>query len=262
MSAVEVKIENRVGTVTYNNPPLNILTMANLQEIEDAVAELDKNDEVAVIVFTMAMQKDGKIFCAGMDLDEMLATQEDPNGIEEYCRVSKQNYTILHRVKKPVIYVFDGVVRGGGCEMSLLADIRLSGTHLNLALPEIGIGIIPGGGGTQTLQRLIGTANAKALIYSGDVIRSERAYELGLVQEVYESDELLEKAQEYAEKIAKHSALGLQAAKRAINDGQYKPLEEGLAMETEVFVENFKTEDAAEGITAFKEKRKPVYKNR
>ncbi|RAV67165.1 crotonase [Aerococcus urinae] len=262
MSVVETKVENKVGKIILRNDPLNILEMEHLQLIEDAVHEMDNNDEVSVIYFTMVMQKEGKIFSAGMDLDEMLATQEEENGIENYCKVSKRNYSCFYYAKKPVIYVYDGIVRGGGCEMSLFADYRIAGEKLNIALPEIGIGIIPGGGGTQTLQRLIGVANAKSLIYTGRPLKAEEAKEVGLVQNVFPSDSLQEEATKIAEKMAKNSPQGLQAAKRAINDGAHLPIDKALAFETEVFIDNFKTEDAAEGIKAFKEKREPNYKNR
>lgn len=262
MSVLTVTVENKVGKIILNNPPLNILEMAHLQEIEDAVKRLDEDDNVSVIYFTMAQQKNGKIFSAGMDLDEMLATQKEENGIEEYCRVSKRNYSCFYFAKKPVVYVYDGIVRGGGCEMSLFADVRIAGKKLNLALPEIGIGIIPGGGGTQTLQRLIGQSRAKALIYTGSTLNAEQAKEFGLVHEVFPSETLQEKAIEFAEKMAQNSPQGLQAAKRAINQGSNLEISEALPFETKVFVENFATEDAKEGIRAFKEKRRPVFKNK
>lgn len=260
MSVFTVTIQENVALVEYNNPPLNILTMENLKQLEQIMLELNDQAEVSVIVFTMKMQ--GKVYCAGMDLDEMLASKEEVDGIESYCRVSKQYYSVFDRVEKPTIYVYDGIVRGGGVEMSFFADFRIAGERINLALPEIGIGIIPGGGGTQTLARLIGEAPAKDLIMTGRSVKAEEMKSIGLVQRVFPSESLLEDALSFASDLAKHSPQGLRSAKRSIHKGRQVDLYKGLALETAVFVDNFETEDATEGITAFKEKRQPVFKNR
>ncbi|MCK1166244.1 enoyl-CoA hydratase-related protein [Streptococcus uberis] len=260
MSVFNVAIKENVALVEYNNPPLNILTMENLKNLEQIILELNNQAEVSVIVFTMKMQ--GKVYCAGMDLDEMLASKEEVGGIESYCKVSKQYYSVFDRVEKPIIYVYDGIVRGGGVEMSFFADFRIAGEHINLALPEIGIGIIPGGGGTQTLARLIGEGSAKDLIMTGRSVKAEEMKLIGLVQRIFPSESLLEDALEFASNLAKYSPQALRSAKLSIHKGRQVDLYEGLALETAVFVDNFKTEDATEGITAFKEKRQPVFKNR
>lgn len=260
MSVFNVTTQEKVALVEYNNAPLNILTMENLQELEQILLALNEDVEVSVIVFTMTMQ--GKVYCAGMDLDEMLATKEQENGVKEYCRVSKQYFSIFDRIDKPTVYVYDGIVRGGGVEMSFFADFRIAGERINLALPEISIGIIPGGGGTQTLSRLVGESVAKDLILTGRSVKAEELKTIGLVNRVYSSDNLMEEVLTFAKEMAKFSPQGLQSAKRAIHQGRQKDLYEGLELETSVFIKNFQTEDATEGITAFKEKRKPIFKNR
>ncbi|MDB6352996.1 enoyl-CoA hydratase/isomerase family protein [Trichococcus sp. K1Tr] len=256
MHTVTYEVKNHVGVIIYSNPPLNILTMAGLAEIQEVFRRADRDPEAHVILYSMPMQK--KVFCAGMDLDEMLAYENT----RKYCDVSKEIFATLQEVKKPTIYVYDGIIRGGAFEMSLFADFRFCGEATNIALPEITIGIIPGGGGTQTLTRLVGEAKAKEIILTGRALKSDELKELNIVNAVYPSETLLEDALFFAQKMAMTSPLALQAAKRAIQEGRDATIEAALRIETSHFVENFHTHDAHEGIAAFREKRQPCYQNK
>lgn len=260
MSAVTMKVEQHVAVISYNNPPLNVLTMENLAIIADKVREADANDDVRVIVFTMDLQN--KVYCAGMDLDEMLACGETEAGMQQYCDDSKSYYEVFETASKPTIYVMDGIVRGGGFELSLFADFRVCGENINLALPELTIGIIPGGGSTYNLPKLIGESQAKEMIMTGRTYKVDEIRELGLMNKIVPSDQVLDTAMELAQAIGRNSGLALKAAKRAINEGRYQAFGPAMQAETEIFVDNFMTHDAREGITAFREKRAPEYQNK
>ena len=163
---------------------------------------------------------------------------------------------LLH---KPVIAAINGLALGGGFELALACDLRICSSKAKFAFPEVGLGIIPGGGGTQRLQKILGQGIAKELIYFGDMIDASKAEQLQLVNKVVEHDKLLDEAMEWAQKLAKKPVVALQMAKLAINKGSEVDLESGLILETAAFSTAFSSEDAKEGLGAFLDKRKPEF---
>ena len=148
---------------------------------------------------------------------------------------------------------------GGGLELALACDLRISSERAKFAFPEVGLGIIPGGGGTQRLQKIVGQGLAKELIYFGDMFNAERALELHIVNKVVSPNEVLATAKEWAEKLAQKPPVALQMAKISVNQGSNTDLESGLILESTCFANAFSTEDRKEGLQAFVEKRQPVY---
>ena len=169
---------------------------------------------------------------------------------------------MVEKLEKPVIAAVNGFCLGGGCEIAMGCDIIVASEKAKFGQTEINIGIIPGGGGTQRLQRLIGACRAKELIFTGDIIRAEEADRIGLVNRVVPMDELMTTAKEMARKIATKSAAALKLAKTAINRGMQTNLESGLKYEYELYSLSLSLEDKAEGVNAFLEKRAPKFVGR
>jgi enoyl-CoA hydratase/carnithine racemase len=168
----------------------------------------------------------------------------------------------FERSRLPIIAAVNGIAFGGGCELSLACDVRLAANTARFGQPEIKIGIIPGWGGTQRLPRLIGKARATELLLTGDPVDAERALQVGLVSEVVEPSELLDAARRWAGLLGSRAPLALAATKRAMLEGATLPIDEALAAEQREFQQLFGSEDAAEGISAFLQKRQPEWKGR
>jgi enoyl-CoA hydratase len=169
---------------------------------------------------------------------------------------------MVEKLEKPVIAAVNGFCLGGGCEIAMGCDIIVASEKAKFGQTEINIGIIPGGGGTQRLQRLIGPCRAKELIFTGDIIRADEADRIGLVNRVVPMDELMSAAKEIAQKIAKKSAAALKLAKQAINYGMQSTLESGLKYEYDLYSISLSLEDKVEGVSSFLEKRDPKFVGR
>jgi enoyl-CoA hydratase len=165
-------------------------------------------------------------------------------------------------VTKPVIAALNGMALGGGLELALACDLRISSDRAKFAFPEVGLGIIPGGGGTQRLQKIVGQGVAKELLYFGDMIDAQRALDLHIVNKLVAAGEVLETAKEWAGNLAKKPPVALQMVKTAVNAGGNTDLESGLIIESVCFGNAFSTEDRKEGLKAFVEKREPIYSGR
>src|SRR5438128_8554929 len=163
---------------------------------------------------------------------------------------------------KPIIAMVNGYCLGGGCEVALACDLRIAGDKASFGQPEINLGIIPGGGGTQRLTRLVGEGKAMELILSGEIIDAKTAYAIGLVNHVFPADQLLAKTIEIANRIAEKSPVALSLAKEAVKLASRSNLDEGLRREVDLFALCFSSEDKDEGVKAFLEKRKPQFKGR
>lgn len=248
------EIENHVALVTLNRPPVNALNSEVFTELATLIDALDENEEVRAIVLTGSGEK---AFIAGADVKEM-ATQ-DLIGLGLMNKKSRTLFSKIENANKPVIAAINGLALGGGLELALACDLRICSEQARFSFPEIGLGIIPGGGGTQRLQKVVGQGIAKELIFFGDMIDANRALELQIVNKVVPRDKLLEEALEWAHKLAKKPAIALQMAKLAINYGKNVDTESGLIMETTAFSTAFSSKDAKEGLTAFMDKRKPQY---
>jgi enoyl-CoA hydratase len=255
---VEVQVENKIAVLTIMNPPLNVLSKKVFQELGEAFESLRTNDEAVAVLITGA---GSKAFVAGADIKEFPEMMSNPRMIEEVM-ATHEVLNSIDSFPKPTIAVLNGLTFGGGCELALACDIRIAEEHAQIGLPEIKLGLFPGGGGTQRLPRLIGEAKAKELMYTGEPVSAEEAARIGLVNKMAASGEGMKTARELADKIAGHSLQALSRIKQAVDDGLDRTLEEGVKLEARLFEEVFRTEDIQEGVKAFIEKRKAEFKHR
>ncbi|MCS6883851.1 MAG: enoyl-CoA hydratase-related protein [Acidobacteriota bacterium] len=247
-------IRGRVAVLTVNRPnKLNALNIATRSEIIAALDSLRANDEVRVLVVTGAGEK---AFIAGADITEFAGR----TALEQReVMLAKRMFDAFEEFPKPVIAMINGFCLGGGCEVALSCDIRIASENAQFGQPEIKLGIIPGGGGTQRLTRLIGEGKAMELILTGDMIKAEEAKALGLVNHVYPQSELEARTMELANRIAEMSPIALRMAKEAVKSAARLTLREGLEREIDLFALCFSSQDKEEGVKAFLEKRKPQF---
>jgi len=242
--------EENISVITFNRPEaMNALNNQTRAEFASAIDEVTADDEIKVLILT----GNGKAFVAGSDIKEFNKTT--PYAAHNIRRLGE----MVEKLEKPVIAAVNGFCLGGGCEIAMGCDIIIASEKAKFGQTEINIGIIPGGGGTQRLPRLIGACRAKELIFTGDIIRAEEADRLGLVNRVVPMDELMPAAKELAKKIAVKSAAALKLAKTAINRGMQTSLESGLKYEYELYSLSISLEDKQEGVSAFLEKRAPKF---
>ncbi len=256
-AVVLIEKSDRVGTITVNRPDkLNALNPEVRVSIAMALEQLRQDDDVRVVILTGAGDK---AFIAGADIAEF----KGKSGVEGYQYIQTGDiYSALERFPKPIIAMINGFCLGGGCEVAMACDIRIASETAKLGQPETNLGLIPGGGGTQRLPRLIGQGKAMRLIYTGDIIGAEEAEKIGLVDEVVPQNELKQRTMILAAKIAEKSPASLQAAKESIRAAWQMPLDAGLRFEKAWFGLLFSTEDMQDGVAAFLEKRKPEFKGR
>ncbi|MBD8005518.1 enoyl-CoA hydratase/isomerase family protein [Bacillus norwichensis] len=251
------EIEDNTAIITINRPPVNPLNSQVFKELSDVFRELDEDDRVKAIILTGSGEK---AFVAGADINEMAGL--DLVSINKMNKVSRNVYTQIENSTKPVIAAINGLALGGGFELTLACDLRICSEKAKFAFPEVGLGIIPGGGGTQRLQKIVGQGIAKELLYFGEMFDAFRAQELHIVNKVVPVNEVLSAAKEWASKLTQKPPIALQMMKIAVNAGSNTDIETGLTIENSCFGNAFSTEDRKEGLTAFVEKRKPVYSGR
>lgn len=252
------ELEEGIAVVTINRPEvLNALNGHVFAELKQIFEEMAGLEEVRVVIVT---GKGERAFAAGSDVKEFADCS-----FLEARQLSVRNNTaqqVIANFPKPTIAALNGFTLGGGLELAMCFDIRIASEKARLGQPEIGLGFIPGGGGTQRLARIVGTGLAKEMIFSGKPITAQRAYEMGLVNQVVSGDRLLEAAKQMAKSFAGKSAVILEFAKNAIDQGMEMDLVSGLRLETELWAESFATEDHHEGIQAFLHKRSPQFKHK
>lgn len=252
-----LSIEEGVATITLNRPEvLNALNQQVYQELALAAEQVAKDDEVRALIITGGE----KVFAAGADIRDM--AKAEVLDIALTNRPSQRALELLENMPKPVIAAIAGYALGGGCELSLVCDVRLASEDAKLGLPEITLGILPGAGGTQRLPRLIGAGKAKEMIFSGDFIDAQEALRVGLVNKVVPANQLLAEAQRMAKRFASRGAVALRMAKSAINEGLRMDLQAGLQYEHQCFSLLFATKDQKEGMEAFLEKRRPKFQGK
>ncbi|KOS68816.1 enoyl-CoA hydratase [Lysinibacillus contaminans] len=252
-----VEVENNIATITINRPPVNPLNTQVFNELSEVFSKLDEEDDVRAIILTGSGEK---AFVAGADISEMAGL--DLVGINKMNKVSRVVFTQIENSTKPVIAALNGMALGGGLELALVCDLRISTEKAKFAFPEVGLGIIPGGGGTQRLPKIVGQGIAKELLYFGEMFDAVRALDLGIVNKVVPAEEVMPVAKEWASKLAQKPPVALQMVKQAVNAGSNTDIESGLIIEAACFGNAFSTEDRKEGLTAFVEKRKPIYTGR
>ena len=254
---LKYEVRDGVAFVTVNRPKaMNALNSQVLDELCCAFYEISKNDEVLAVVLT----GEGKAFVAGADIAEMSKL----NTVEARAFAHKGHNVMnfIENLNKPVIAAVNGFALGGGCELSMACDIRLASSKAKFGQPEVGLGLIPGFGGNLRLPRLVGKGMAKYLIYSADMIDAEEAHRIGLVEKVYEPDQLLAEAEALAKKIASKAPIAVAVAKDVINNGYDADMKTASAYEVNAFGISFASEDMREGTSAFLEKRPAVFKNK
>ena len=258
MAFVEVTKKDNIAVITMNRPEaLNALSKAVFADLEAALDDVENDDDVYVVVITGA----GRAFIAGADIAEMA-----PMNVAEGLAFSELGNRLLMRVdmmEKPTIAAVNGFALGGGCEMALACDIRIASEKAKFGQPEVGLGIIPGFGGTQRMARIIGTGAAMELIYTADTIDANRAKEIGMVNYVIPAEELMDKTMEMAKKICTNAQKAIRVSKMAIRRGIDCDISTAVTYEALAFATCFGTEDQKEGMQAFLEKRKEKhFKNR
>jgi enoyl-CoA hydratase len=252
-----VERRNRVAVITINRPEKrNALNIRTRQEGAAALEELREDESVGVVVFTGAGDK---AFIAGADIAEFAGRTATT---QREVMLSRSLFTAIDDFPKPVIAMINGYCLGGGCELALACDLRIASETASFGQPEINLGIIPGGGGTQRLTRLIGEGKAMELILTGDIIDARTAFALGLVNMVVPAADLESKTMELANRISEKSPIALRMAKEAVRIASRSNLDEGLRREVDLFALCFSSEDKDEGVKAFLEKRKPVFKGK
>lgn len=254
---ITVEKRGAVAVLTINRPDkLNALNKQVHKEGVAALDELRADADVRVVVITGAGPKS---FIAGADISEFAGqtpvTQRD-------LFLERTFFNSIDAFPKPVIAMINGFCLGGGNELALACDIRIAAENARFAQPEINLGIMCGGGGTQRLTRLIGEGRAMEMVLTGDMIDAPTALKFGLVTAVHPAEELEAKTMELAEKIAEKAPIALQLTKEAVKFASRSNLDEGLRREVDLFAICFSTEDKQEGVSAFLEKRKPVFKGK
>ncbi len=253
---IKVETEDAIGIITLNRPEdRNVLREEVRLELLQAFKGFEINNKVKAVILTGGPD----IFAAGANIKAMASA----SAMDMYWRKRLPELCgIIENMPKPVIAAIGGYCFGGGCEIILSCDIRIAATNAKIGQPEINIGIIPGGGGCVRLPRVVGRTKAKELIFTGQPVDAEEALRIGLVSKVVPPEELLEEAKKIARKCARHSLVALHLAKVAVDVGMEVDRNSAHALEALAFCMNFADEDQKEGMNAFLEKRKPVYKER
>jgi enoyl-CoA hydratase/carnithine racemase len=260
MSEAIILEEQNKGVVllTINRPEvMNSINFPLLKQLSTKIDQLKFNPEVRVVIVTGT---GGKAFCAGADLKERV--NMSPVQVEAFIDTLGNLFSAIEHLPKPVIAAVNGVALGGGTELALAADIRIAATNAIMGLTETKLAIIPGGGGTQRLPRLVGKGKAKELIFTGRRIDAKEALSIGLVNQVAEPQELLSECKKMAVMICEAGPIAVAQAKHAINYGLETDLHTGLAIEANAYKVCIPTADRLEGLAAFREKRPPVYKGK
>ncbi len=247
-----------IAIITINRPDaLNALNAETIDEILQCLEDIAKDDNVRAVILTGAGPK---AFCAGADIKAMKGmTALDAR------KLSQMGYKLckaIENLEKPVIAAINGYALGGGLEVAMACDLRIASEKARMGQTEINIGLIPGWGGTQRLPRLVGKTLAKEMVFTGKMIDAQTAYQRGLVNKVVPPEQLMDAAKEIAKELASKAPVALKLSKMLINHGLETDLDTALVLEREAFGVVASTEDLQEGVSAFLEKRKPVFKGK
>ncbi|BBB00286.1 putative enoyl-CoA hydratase [Actinacidiphila reveromycinica] len=242
---VTLEVEDGVGTIRLDRPPMNALDAA----MQDLLKELAEQAAARADVRAVVVWGGPEVFAAGADIKEMRAMAYQD--MVDRSRGLQDAFTAVARIPKPVVAAVNGYALGGGCELALCADIRIAAEDARLGQPEILLGLIPGAGGTQRLARLVGPSRAKDLIFTGRMVEAADALAIGLVDRVVPADEVHAQALQWARRLARGPAYALRAAKEAVDGGLDTDLTSGLTLERNLFAGLFATEDREIGMRSF-----------
>lgn len=257
-SLVIIELREFVGIVRLNRPAkLNALSRELLDDLGQAFRKLEDDPNVRAVIMTGVREG---AFSAGTDIAELTAIDKDAA-----FEASQRGQSLCDQIAKcvvPVIAAVSGVAAGGGCELALACHMRIASTDAEFSLPETKIGMIPAYGGTQRLARIIGSGRALDMVLTGRTILAEEAFRIGLVNRVTDPENLLNEAEGLTNEISRLAPLAIRACLEAVTRGLELPLQEGLAIEAELFSRLFATDDVQEGTLAFLEKRAPAFGGR
>lgn len=234
-----------VGTIKLHRPPMNALNRQVQEELTAAADEANTRDDIKAVV----VYGGPKVFAAGADIKEMV--DMSAADMTKVARRLQRGLGAISEISKPTVAAITGYALGGGLEVALGADRRIAGDNAKLGVPEVLLGVIPGGGGTQRLARLVGPARAKDMVFTGRFVDAEEALAIGLVDEVVAPDEVYNAAMRWAGRFAGAASVAIAAAKAAIDEGLDTDLETGLKIEAHVFASLFATDDRAIGMASF-----------
>jgi enoyl-CoA hydratase len=255
---IRIDIEDALVILTLDRPrALNALNTKTLQELDLALRSLANNSQLRALVVTGAGEK---AFVAGADIAEMATFT--PAQAREFSGLGHRVFHAMESLSLPTIAAVNGFALGGGCELALCCDLIYAAEKAKFGLPEVGLGVIPGFGGTQRLTRAVGRTRAKEMIFGGDMVDAQKAREIGLVLEVLPGEKLLDHCKTVALKLAKRGPLALANAKRVIDYGADSDLRSANELERQGFAMLFGSEDQREGMKAFLEKRPPVFQGK
>ena len=257
MPTIRYEKQDNIGIITINRPEaLNALNTAVFNELEPLVGEIERDATLAALIIT----GEGRSFVAGADIGEQC-----PMDLEAGRKWARRGSSVFRRIEKleiPTIAAVNGFALGGGCELALTCDIILASEKAKFGQPEVGLGITPGFSGTQRLPRRVGIGKAKELIFSGKMIKADEAKTIGLVNEVYAPEALMDAALEMARSFTKNAPIAVKYAKACIDRGMQMDIDDGIAVENELFAMCFATADQKEGMGAFLEKRPAAFQNK
>ena len=252
------KEDTGILTLTLNRPDImNSLNFSLLHALRDQIEAVRSRSDIRVVIITGSGER---AFCAGADLKERATLQ--PEQVKEFIFTIRNLFTSIEQLNKPVIAAVNGIALGGGTELALASDIRIASNTASMGLTETRLAIIPGAGGTQRLPRLVGKGKAKELIFTGQRLDAQEALKIGLVNKICDQKDLLDECKKMADMICETGPIAIEQAKYAINYGMETDIQTGLAIESNAYWVCIPTEDRLEGLAAFKEKRKPVYKGK
>jgi len=250
---LKLSIENKVGLITISRPEaLNALNTNFFKEMDSLLDEIEKKDNIAVVVIT----GEGKAFVAGADITEMCDKSQQEG--YDFSKYGQFVFDKIEALSKPVIAAVNGFALGGGCELAMSCDFRIASSKAKFGQPEVNLGLTPGFAGTQRLSRLIGLADALYLLYTADMINADEAFRLKLVQKIVEPENLMEETLKIAEKILSKGPDSVKLIKRMTRDGFNTDFAAGCELEAKGFASLFEKQ-GAEGMKAFLDKRKPVW---
>jgi len=254
---IKFEIREHIGYITINRPEaMNALNMDVLKELKHVLKKISDDSEIRAVIVT----GEGRAFVAGADIKQM--KRYNPVRGRQMMTLGHEVMDTIDEMPIPFIAAVNGYALGGGCELAMACDIRIASSKAKFGQPEVGLGIIPGFGGTQRLSRLVGKGWAKYLIYTADVIKADKAEAIGLVQAVVEPDQLMAEAERVAGMIASKAPIAVAAAKTTINDGYDADIRTGGRLEIEAETSCFGTRDKGEGMAAFLQKRQPNWENK